>query len=92
MTIAIRIAICLIFIQIKVSDLDFHTYSNLEDLRAEEDLCMYPPRFKVSVVRLAHGKQLDTEFNIVLENNGVLVSHEIRKFPLTVVKLDIRGT
>ena len=72
--------------QIKVSDLNFHTYSSLEDLRAEEELCMYPPRFKISVNRLSHGKKLDTEFKIVLENDGVLVPDEVI-FPLTITKL-----
>ena len=78
-------------IQITVNDLDFHTYSSLENLRTEEEMCMYPPRFKVSVVRLSHGKELDTEFKIVLENDGILVSDEVRRFTLTVAKLDKRG-
>ena len=73
--------------QIKVSDLNFHTYSSIEDLRAEEELYMYPPRFKVAVNRLSHGKKLDTEFKIVLENDGVLVPDEVRRFPLTITKL-----
>ena len=48
---------------------------------------MYPPRFKVSVIRLLYGKRLDTEFKVTLENNGVLAFDEVRKFPLTVAEL-----
>ena len=73
--------------QIKVSELDFSTYSSLEDLRAVEENLMYPPRFKISVIRLSRGEPLDTEFKITLENDGVLVSDEVRKFPLTVTEL-----
>ena len=49
---------------------------------------MYPPRFKISVNRLSHGKklELDTEFKIVLENDGVLATDEVRKFPLIITK------
>ena len=47
---------------------------------------MYPPRFKTSVNRLSHGKNLDTEFKIVLENNDVLVSDEVINFPLMISK------
>ena len=73
--------------QIKVSELDFSTYSSLEDLRAVEENFMYPPRFKISVIRISHGKRLDTEFKISLESDGVLVSGEVRKFPLTVTEM-----
>ena len=45
---------------------------------------MYPPRFKVSVIRLSHGKKLDTEFKVAFENDGVLASDEVRNFPLTI--------
>ena len=48
---------------------------------------MYPPRFKISVNRLSHGKNLDTEFKIVLENDGVLVPDEVINFPLILTKL-----
>ena len=68
-------------------DLDFHTYASPEDLRAEEELNVYPPRFKISVNRLSHGQKLETEFNIVLENDGVLATDEVRKFPLIITKL-----
>ena len=48
---------------------------------------MYPPRFKISVNRLSHGQKLETEFKIVLENDGVLATDEVRKFPLIITKL-----
>lgn len=48
---------------------------------------MYPPRFKISVNRLSYGKKLDTEFKIILENDGVLSSDEVIKFPLIVAQL-----
>ena len=70
----------------KVSDLNFHTYSSVEDLRAEEEFCMYPPRFKISVNCLSHGKNLDTEFKIILENDGILDFDEVIKFPLIIPK------
>ena len=73
--------------QIKVSELDFSTYSSLEDLRAVEENLMYPPRFKISVIRLSRGECLNTEFKITLENDGVLVPDEVRTFPLTVTDL-----
>ena len=73
--------------QINVSELDFSTYSSLEDLRAVEENLMYPPRFKISVIRLSRSECLDTEFKITLENDGVLVSDEVRKFSLTVTDL-----
>ena len=62
-------------------------YANLEDLRAEEELNIYPPRFKISVNRLSHGQKLDTEFKIVLENDGALAVDEVKKFPLIITKL-----
>ena len=74
-----------------MSDLDFHSYTSLEDLRAEEELCLYPPRFKISVVRLSHGKKLDTEFTIALENDGMPVLNEIQRFPLIVAGLEKTG-
>ena len=70
-----------------MSDLDFHTYASLEDLRAQEEFCMYPPRFKISINRLSHCQKLDTEFKIVLENNDILVTDEVIKFPLIITKL-----
>ena len=76
-----------IITQIKASELDFSTYSSPGDLKEVERNLMYPPRFKISVIRLSHGKCLDTEFKITLENNDVLVSDEVRKFPLTVTEL-----
>ena len=75
---------CWFYCQINVSDLNFHTYSNVEDLRAEERLCMYPPRFKVSVNCLSLGKNLDTEFKIILENDGILDLDRVVKFPLII--------
>ena len=78
------------YLQIKVSNLDFHTYSSVNDLRAEEKLNMYPPHFKISINRLLLGKKFDTEFKITLENDGVLVSEEVRKFPLTITELSKR--
>ena len=50
---------------------------------------MYPPRFKFSVNCLSHGQNLDTEFKIVLENDGVLVSDEVINFPLIITKSTI---
>ena len=47
---------------------------------------MYPPRFKVAVIRLSNDKNLKTDFKVILENNGVLVSDEVRNFPLTIRK------
>ena len=79
------------FFQIKVSDLDFHSHSSLEDLRAQEELCLYPPRFIISVVRLSHGKKLDAEFTITLKNNDTSVLDEIKKFPLIVAGLEKEG-
>ena len=70
----------------EVSDLDFHTYRSLEDLRAEEEFCMYPPRFKMSVNRLSHDKKLELDFKIVLEIDGVLSTEEIINIPLTITK------
>ena len=72
--------------QIEVSELNFSTYSSL-DLREIEENLMYPPRFKISVIRLSHHKCLDTKFKITLENNGGLISDEVRIFPLTVTEL-----
>ena len=69
-----------------MSDLDFHTYTSYEDLRAQEQRHMYPPRFKLSVNCLSHGQNLDTEFKIVLENDDVLVSDEVINFPLIITK------
>ena len=69
-----------------MSDLEFHEYS-LENLREEEKLNMYPPRFKIFVNRLSHDKNLDTEFKIVLENDGVLVSDKDIYFPLLITNL-----
>ena len=71
-----------------MSDLDFHSYTSLEDLRAQEELCLYPPRFKISVVRLSHGKKLDTEFTIALENDGIPILSEMQRFPLIVAGLE----
>ena len=48
---------------------------------------VYPPRFKISVNRLSRGQKLDTEFKVVLENDGVLAADEVRKFPLIITKL-----
>ena len=76
----------LFYCQINVSDLDFDTYSSVEDLRAEERFCIYPPRFKISVNCLSLGKNLDTEFKINLENDGVLDFNEVIKFPLIIPK------
>ena len=76
-----------------MSDLEFHSGYTVEDLRAQEELCLYPPRFKISVVRLSHGKklQLDTMFKITLENDGIPVLDEIKKFPLIVAELEKNG-
>lgn len=82
----------LVTFQIKVNELDFTTYSSLEDLRAVEKNLMYPPRFKISIIRLSHShyKEFNTEFKISLENDGALVSDEVIKFPL-IVKQIIRS-
>ena len=74
----------MLYFQIKVGDLDFNTYSSVEDLREVEENLMYPPRFKISVICLSRGKNLDTEFKVALENDGISVSDEVRKFPLTI--------
>ena len=66
--------------------MDFHTYSSIADLRAEERLNMYPPRFIVSINRLLPGKNLDTVFKITLENDSVLLSKEVRRFPLIITE------
>ena len=76
--------------QIEVGDLDFLTYSSLEDLREQEDCCMYPPRFKISVVRLSRGNILDTEFKVFFENDGNM--KEFRRFSLTVAELNNEAT
>ena len=49
---------------------------------------MYPPRFKVAVIRLSNDKNLKTDFKVILENNGVFVSDQVRNFPLTIRKSD----
>ena len=69
----------------EVNDLNY-MYSNIEDLRAEEELCIYPPRFKVSVNCLSVGKNLETEFKIILENDDVLDFDKVIKFPLIIAK------
>jgi len=61
-------------------------HTNLEDLREEERLYMYPPRFKISVNRLTRSRMLDAKFKIGLENDGVLVADEFREFPLTITE------
>ena len=68
----------------KVSDLNFNTYSSVDDLIAEEDLCIYPPRFKVSINCISHDKDLVTEFEIFLENDGILDRDEVINFPLSI--------
>ena len=70
----------------EVSDLYLNTYSSVEDLQAEEELWMYPPRFKVSVNCLSHCNNLETEFKIILENNDVLDFDKAIKFPLIITK------
>lgn len=45
---------------------------------------MYPPRFKVSVIRLSKEKNLETDFKVILKNDGVLVTDQVRNFPLTI--------
>ena len=76
----------LILCQVEVSDLNFNTYSSVENLRAEEKACVYPPRFKASVDRLSHDKDLNTVFKINLENNGVSDFDEVIPFPLIIEK------
>jgi len=61
-------------------------YTNLEDLRQEEKLCMYPPRFKISFTRLKRGRILNAKFRVILENDGVLATDEFREFPLTITE------
>ena len=77
----------MLYFQIDVSDLDFNTYTSVEDLRAVEKKLMYPPRFKVSVIRHSDDKSLETDFKVILENDGVLVTDQVISFPLTVWKL-----
>ena len=47
---------------------------------------MYPPCFKVSVNCVSHGKDLDTEFKINLENDGVSDFDEVITFPQIIRK------
>ena len=51
---------------------------------------MYPPRFKISVVRLSRGNILDTEFKVSFENDGNM--DEFRRFSLTVAELANEAT
>jgi len=67
--------------------LDFNDFNTPEDLKAAEKLCMYPPRFKISVRRPSHGRMLNAtlKFKVILENDGVLATDEFIVFPLTLL-------
>ena len=69
-----------------VKDLDFCKYESLKNLRDAEELCTYPPRFRVIITCEEYGKKLDIEFKITLENNGVMASDVALNFPLPIIK------
>ena len=77
--------------QINVNELEFWNYS-IENLKEEEKLCTYPPRFQITIKYLEeHCKNLDIEFKIILETDGVLASDDTLKFPLPIILKSTRG-
>ena len=49
-------------------------------------MCAYPPQFDVTIKDIEeHSNNLDIEFKITLETDGVLVSDDFKKFPIPLV-------
>ena len=68
-----------------MNSLEFWNYS-IKDLRKEEELCTYPPQFDVTIKDLEkHSKNLDIQFKITLETDGVLVSDDFQELPIPII-------
>ena len=67
-----------------MSDLEFWNYS-ISNLKYQEDLHVYPPRFKANIKYLEeHSSNLNIEFKISLETDGVLSLDRAQNIPIPI--------